>query len=177
MNLNDAYSQYRADPSQANHEVLGAALVQYIHRNVQNIFKRKCRGEELSDIEGDALLHVLESLPTFKGEARFTTWVTSILGNRGKDLIRKESRKAALPILENEGMHDPGPSVSQQILLNGLVAQLDPYDRMLVHLKMRGYTNSEVAFKIDAPVGTVDRQWKEIQAKLRTLSGGINETI
>jgi len=175
MNLNDTYTRYRNNPTDANYEALGAALVQYIHKNARNIFKRKCRGEELVDIEGDALLHVLEALPTFKGEARFTTWVMAVLDNRGKDLIRKESRKAALPLLDGEAICDPMTQhSSRRMLLDQLIGKLDPYDRMLISLKLKGYTNSEVADRVNVPEGTVDRQWSEIQQKLRTLLGGTN---
>lgn len=172
MLLNDTYSSYKASPTVENYELLGAALIQYIRRLTLNAFKRKCRSEEIADIEGDALVHVLESLPTFKGESTFATWVSGVIENRGRNLVRAESRKAASPLFDADVVHDPSLSISNKLLLDQLIDRLDTYDKLFSSLKLRGYTNVEVAERLNIPVGTVDRQWSEIQAKLRTLGGG-----
>jgi RNA polymerase sigma factor (sigma-70 family) len=172
MMLNDAYSQYKKDSTEDNYQIFGKALLEYIRRTV-NSFKRRCSNEELDDIIGDTLIRVLEKLPTFRGESVFTTWVTSVMESQGKELIRSETKKAAMPLFDNDARYDPSLSMSHKLILERLIDQLDLYDKLFTHLKLRGYTNMEVAEKLNIPIGTANWQWKEIQAKLRTQRGGI----
>jgi RNA polymerase sigma-70 factor (ECF subfamily) len=52
--------------------------------------------EDAADATQEALLAVAEALPGFRGEARFTTWMTTITVNTCRSYLRKRKRRGSL---------------------------------------------------------------------------------
>lgn len=98
--------------------------------------------EDASDLTQDAFIRVWRSLDSFKGEAKFSTWLYRVVSNLCADYGRKRARTYELP-LDEEGEHE--------ITLPDV--RYEP-DRML--------ENKEVGASITQAVDTLSPEHREI---------------
>jgi RNA polymerase sigma-70 factor, ECF subfamily len=72
----------------------------------QGVVFRTCMGfvhnkEDAEDITQDVLVNVYQSLPSFRGNAEFSTWVYRIAINASLNFMRKKSRQVIVTRIEN----------------------------------------------------------------------------
>ena len=118
------------------------------------IFHLVCRmvnGEDAYDLTQDVFYRALRSLPAFKGDCKFSTWLYTIAKNTCLNHLREDKRRAALEdySLDEAGEpgggpepHDPGADVSRivetrelQRAVDVILSQLTAEQRLLMILR------------------------------------------
>lgn len=78
-----------------------AQLVDSVQTYVYNLAYRLLRDEdEAHDLAQDALIRTWRMLPTFRGEARFTTWLYRVVVNLGLNRLARLRRRQETPLEE-----------------------------------------------------------------------------
>jgi RNA polymerase sigma-70 factor (ECF subfamily) len=124
----------------------------------------------VDDVLQDTLITVARSVTSFRGEARFTTWLHRVARNRAVDHLRRARSTEPL-----DG-HDQSPTERMSSLIAGrqsvrqLLARLPERYRQPVLLRdVEGLPYAEVAARLGANLNTV----KSLVARGRALVAGL----
>lgn len=80
------------------------------------IYRMVTRRQDAEDLLQDVLVRVLESLPQFRGESRFKSWVFGIATHVCLDHLRKKKRWRAEAQLDGQRKAEASPEWQQQII-------------------------------------------------------------
>jgi RNA polymerase sigma factor (sigma-70 family) len=128
------------------------------------------------DAVQEAFLAVWRSAEGYRRErAKAATWVLTLVHRRAIDLVRREDRRRGDPLEETP--EAGGPTVDEEADLRdkrtavqAALAQLPPDQRQALELAYYGgYTQSELAERLDVPLGTVKSRMFAGLARLREL--------
>jgi RNA polymerase sigma-70 factor (ECF subfamily) len=145
-------------------QTLEEALRQYAPR-VYNLARRMLGNEaDAEDVTQEVLLHVVRNLPTFRGEAAFSTWLHRITVNAALDYRRRratrEKHRAPKPI---EELPEEGVSVgpvrrwairpeqqavdheTQKLIEDAITRLSEKYRDVYVLADVEGLSNEEIA--------------------------------
>lgn len=129
------------------------------------------------DVAQDALISIADSLDSYDGRGKVTTWVHTIVRRRVVDHLRRQRESAPLP----EDDAGPAERMSSMITTRESVqqalAELEPLYREPVTLRdIDGYTYAEIAARLGRAEGTVKAQISRgramVAAKLSSVDGG-----
>jgi RNA polymerase sigma factor (sigma-70 family) len=134
------------------------------------------------DLMQEVFVSIYRHLPSFRGQARFTTWMLRITANKSIDFLRARSRSPQQSLDEMEEtkelpftaptQHDPdrvyeAQRHNQEIRV--LLGQLGPEQRLVVELKFFQHcTFEEISYQTGVPVNTVKTRLYSALQKLRT---------
>jgi RNA polymerase sigma factor (sigma-70 family) len=149
---------------------------------------RILRDETLAqDAVQDAFLTVWRSADRFLAErARASTWILTIVHRRAVDLVRREDRRRGEPL---EGVPEPtAPGTLeeetqlgfQRKVVREALLRLPPEQREALELGYYGgLTQSELAERLDQPLGTIKSRMFTGLARLRDLlaQAGLEESL
>lgn len=140
-------------------------LVQRYQRRVFNLVFRMLQNyEEASEITQEAFLAAWQGLPSFRGEARFSTWLYRIAYNCAlKQLgLRKRDQELHLALqadLENDDDDQKTNNLERldnQALVQEQLSQLPPKYRIVLILRhLQDMTYEEMAEVLTMPIGTI----------------------
>lgn len=187
LQLDGLYAAYMA-ASEENKLAALALLAEGLRKSAWAISFRVL-GQAMPDVVNDSVTGAIQTLHTFQGKARFSTWYFSVVRIHCKmALIAKLSRprEISLEQLAEEG-GEPSVEIENAALakieLGGLLAAMDPEDRKLVELRAEGKTYPEIAkalglknentalFRWRRLTESIERE-KKAQAKRSRLSAG-----
>lgn len=141
--------------------------------------------EEAEDVLQECFLQVWEKAPAFnsaKGSAY--TWLATLTRNRAIDRLRSKNfrrDKQKLPdfdfeLMADDAMHTPLDVTSlaeRADIVKKAFATLPAEQREVLNLAyFQGYTQSEIAAELNAPLGTVKTRTREGMKKLQKLLRG-----
>jgi RNA polymerase sigma-70 factor (ECF subfamily) len=145
-----------------------AQLVQLHQRRVFNLVYRMLQNyEETNEVTQDTFLAAWQGLPTFRGEARFSTWVYRIAYNCClKQLEQRKREKALQAAMQEEQilLHENSDTkMSSEIdaqesrdLIREFLAQLPAKYRVVLILRhLHDMTYEEMAEILTVPIGTI----------------------
>jgi RNA polymerase sigma-70 factor (ECF subfamily) len=136
--------------------------------------------EEAEDVLQEVFLQVWRRAADFdENRGRPFTWLVTLARSRGIDRLRNLGARERVAIA---GAREPSEEVSdavadafrseQRSLVNTALAQLpDEQKRPLMLAYFEGLTQSEIATKLGAPLGTVKTRMRAGLMKLRELLG------
>jgi RNA polymerase sigma-70 factor, ECF subfamily len=141
---------------------------------------------DAEDAVQDAVLSALTHMHQFKGEAKMSTWLTSIVINASRMKLRKRSASVQLSLDEIRGQdHFPlsevipdtrlGPEAeyhNQEIgeMLTDAISRLSPILRRTFELRdVRGLSIREAAHLMGVPSGTVKARLARARMRLRKV--------
>jgi RNA polymerase sigma-70 factor (ECF subfamily) len=142
---------------------------------------------DAEDAVQDALLSAYKHIDQFRGEAQMSTWLTAIVSNSARMLLRRRPHQIHVPLDEpvgeerehsmSEQLADRRPSPEDECQnselharLQELLSQLSPPLRKAFQLRdLDGLTTSEAAHILGVTDGTVKAQLTRARAKLRRL--------
>jgi RNA polymerase sigma-70 factor (ECF subfamily) len=146
-------------------------LVQRHQRLVFNMVLRMLQDyEEASEITQDTFLAAWHGLPSFRGEARFTSWLYRIAFNCSLKQLERRRRERSLQenmeaeqILEGINRQQRVDEIlelrAQQAIVREQIAQLPPrYRSVLILRHLQEMTYEEIADSLTMPIGTVKTQ-------------------
>jgi RNA polymerase sigma-70 factor (ECF subfamily) len=165
-----------------------------VSRHLPVFFKRAYRyvgnPHDAEDAVQDALLSAYKHLDQFKGTAKMTTWLTSIVTNSALGQLRRRPRHPHISVDERIG-HEQDLCVSDILAdtrsspesecirseLHGRIVEsltkLSPSMRKVIQMRdLDGLTTSEVAKTLGLSEGTVKAQVSRARSKLRQLVPG-----
>lgn len=132
-------------------------------------------GPELADeLAQEAFVKAWLSLPAFRGEAKFSSWLCAIgwrcfIDHHRRE--RSESRRRDQAALAGSGA--PGADTNAHIDLRRALARLDPVERgALVLCEGHGYSHPEAAEILGLPLGTLKGTVRRARQKCRAWLEG-----
>lgn len=162
-----------------------------VQRHQSRVYRLACRilgdPEAAEDAAQEAFVRAWRALPGFKGEARFSTWLTRIAINQCRNELRrrrtpKHARALSLdaPLRANgesagDGLAAAGPAPWEQadgrdlaLALRAALARLEPEAReVLVLREAEALSYEEIAEILAVPVGTVRSRLHRARAELQ----------
>ncbi len=142
-------------------------LVQRYQRRVFNLVFRMLQNyEEANEITQEAFLAAWQGLPSFRGEARFSTWLYRIAYNCAlKQLeLRKREKALHLALQAEQALEDDGEDsrtahlelLDNQKMVQEQLSQLPPKYRIVLILRhLQDMTYEEMAEVLTMPIGTI----------------------
>jgi RNA polymerase sigma-70 factor (ECF subfamily) len=133
--------------------------------------------DDAADAVQETLIRAWTSLPRFRGQARFSTWLYRICLNAVNDQHHKTTARPELPLAEDFDPADPADRAAQRelsgALQRGLAALDETYRVPLLLYDVLGRSYAEIAELLGVPEGTVKSRLFRGRAELgRTLSEG-----
>jgi RNA polymerase sigma-70 factor (ECF subfamily) len=155
-----------------------------VHRCQKMVYRVACSmlsdPEEALDASQDVLVAMLRSLPRFRGESRFQTWLYRITVN--VCIMRRRSLRARTRLVTSfpseppqRPWHedDPGSAVvsrEAQAAVREHLRRLPPeYRAVLVLRELEGLSYGEIAEALGIPLGTVQSRIGRGRRRLRDL--------
>lgn len=145
-----------------------AQLVQQHQRRVFNlVFRMLQQYEEANEITQETFLAAWQGLPSFRGDARFSTWLYRIAYNcalkqlelrkRDKALQGAIQAEQVLAVANQEGRVEAAlESRAQQVLVREQLATLPSKYRIVLILRhLQDMTYEEMAEILTMPIGTI----------------------
>lgn len=162
-------------------------LVRQTESLVYNMALRSTGGEEhdACDLAQDIYIKVWKSLPMFRGESQFTTWLYRIVQNASADRARrlKRNQTVSLTVEGEDGevsemeIEDIAPTPEQitlenesaQALKKALSCLTDTHREVLALRYIHGYSVLEICDIMDTDEGTVKSRLFRAREKLKKV--------
>jgi RNA polymerase sigma-70 factor (ECF subfamily) len=153
------------------------AAIREIYRlyapRVYAIVKRLAADEQLAeDWAQEAWVRIFRALGTFRGDARFTTWLHRIAVNSALHGRRWRERRVRheAPIPESMPVRAPTEQTLLRLRLEKAMAQLPERMRQVLALHdIEGYTHEDIAEFLGVTPGTSKSQLFKARARMREL--------
>ena len=147
-------------------------LVLEYEKKVYNVALRILgNSEDAADMTQEAFIKAFNSLSGFRGDSKFSVWLTRIVSNLCLDFLRSRSRRptVSLSVEDDEGddvqLDIADVSQSPELLLErsltresvrrGLKALPEDYREILLLREIQGLSYDEIAAALNIEVGTV----------------------
>ncbi|MEX0991286.1 MAG: sigma-70 family RNA polymerase sigma factor [Actinomycetota bacterium] len=171
----DLVSRYLAGDPHAFDE-----LVRRHEQRVYNLAYRMLgRREDARDAAQDAFVSALRKLPTFRGEAAFSTWLHRVTVNACYDILRKRKRDPDL-VEVPEGPatgSDPSDVAAAAVdVQRALLGVPEEYRAVLILHDAQDLSYEEIANILSVPVGTVKSRLHRGRVALGELLEGTTRT-
>lgn len=161
-------------------------LVAAYERKVYNLaYRLTGNPEDAADVAQEALLKVYTSLPEFRGDASFSTWLYRVVSNTCLDELRRRKRQRAVsldqPISltdgedltrqwadESDGPEEALTRKEQQAMVQQAISLLDEDHRVIIIMRdIQGLSYEEVADALGLSLGTVKSRLNRARAALQ----------
>jgi RNA polymerase sigma-70 factor (ECF subfamily) len=145
---------------------------------VYAVVRRIAGDDDLAqDYAQDAWIRAIRALPTFRGDARFSTWLHRIAVNAALQALRRhrsrDRRTAPMP----EAI-PVSPRLGDALLQERLEAAMDRLPdgmrQVLILHDVEGYTHEEIGDVLGVTSGTSKSQLSKARARMRGLLGSIH---
>lgn len=112
----------------------------------------------VDDVAQDSLISIVESIASYKGGSKFSSWVHTIVQRRVVDYLRRQ--RESLPLVEEESPTTRMSSmIAARTTVRDALAKLPEIYRVPVVLRdIEGLPYGEVAKRLDRSQGTVKSQ-------------------
>lgn len=133
------------------------------------------RHEDAEDAVQDSFLVALERLDECRNPERFVGWLMTIVRNRARNLIRRESIRRTEEVPEGASTDRPSPDRTTERrelrdLLEDALAEIPEVQREIVLLHdLEGWKHREIADRLDMPSGTVRSHLHYARKALREI--------
>ena len=186
-----------AGPVVAIREASREELENAVSRNLPVLYRMAYRyvGDvhDAEDAVQDALLSAFRHLDQFKGAAKMTTWLTTIVTNSALTHLRRRPRQAHISVEQKIGdqrdrsiadtLRDRRPNPEGECIqsdlrthLTELVMELSPALRRVIQLRdLDGLTTNEAARHLGLSRATVKAQLSRARSKLKRLGSLVNK--
>lgn len=145
---------------------------------VYAVVRRIAADDELAqDYAQEAWIRAIRALPTFRGDARFSTWLHRIAVNAALQAIRKSDtrKKREAPMPEQVPVTDlGGDALLKRKLQRALDTLPEGMRRVLILHDVEGYTHDEIGDALGVTSGTSKSQLFKARAKMRDLLTGLD---
>ncbi|MBT3326258.1 MAG: sigma-70 family RNA polymerase sigma factor [Gemmatimonadales bacterium] len=145
---------------------------------VYAVVRRIAGDDDLAqDYAQEAWIRAIRALPTFRGDARFSTWLHRIAVNSALQALRKSEtrRKREAPIPDQVPVAPRGgDALLQKHLERALDVLPEGMRRVLILHDVEGYTHEEIGDTLGVTSGTSKSQLFKARAKMRDLLSSLS---
>ena len=156
-----------------------ALYERYAGRIKGAMIKGGAQSDEADEAAQEAMLAIWRKADTYDpARASAAAWIFTIARNRRIDMIRRQSRPTPDP---NDPLYTPDPPVPPEAAVaaarrdarvRDALSDLSYDQRLAVHLAFyEGLSQSEVAARMDSPIGTVKSRLRLAVRKLKVALG------
>lgn len=143
-------------------------------RHVDAVVYRLAGESDLAeDIAQEVWIQIFRALPSWRGDAKFSTWIHRVAVNRTLNALRSARRTSAIEtnIDENSAsVEQDGEHTMLAATIDDAARQLSPGARTVFLLHdVEGYTHEEIATALGITSGGSKSQLFKARAKLRRL--------
>ena len=154
------------------------ALYDRYSPRVYAVVRRIAGDDELGqDYAQEAWIRAIRALPTFRGDARFSTWLHRIAVNSALQALRKaETRRRYTGSMPEQVPVAPGAGdpLLQKRLERALDALPERMRMVLILHDVEEYTHEEIGDALGVTSGTSKSQLFKARAKMRELLGALD---
>ncbi|MBQ8616492.1 MAG: RNA polymerase sigma factor [Clostridia bacterium] len=123
--------------------------------------------QDVEDAVQDALTKAWEKQGALRNQGYFKFWLTKILVNQCKDILRTRRRMSYYPLEEETVTVEFSAEESS---VSEAMSQLKPEQRIVISLfYMDGYTQQDIAEMLGCPVGTVKTRLHSARKQLKKI--------
>ena len=157
-------------------------LVHLYEKRIYALALRMCGSpEDAAEVAQEAFLAAWRGLPTFRGEAGFSTWLYRLASNAAIDHLRRAKKQRGDLSLDDEDLgldavsEDPGPqdAAERQELRQAVTAALrllsDDHRQVLVLREIQSLSYEEIAEVLELDLGTVKSRISRARSALRKI--------
>ena len=155
-------------------------LVRLHEKKVYALTLRMCGNpEDARDAAQEAFLSAWRGLPSFRGEAGFSTWLYRLASNAAIEHLRRNRRQREEDSLDAGEMdapdQSPGPqeaaegSELQRAVADGLASLSEDHRRILLLREYQQLSYDEIAQTLDMDLGTVKSRISRARRALRKI--------
>lgn len=159
-------------------------LVIKYEKMVYNVAYRVLRNaEDAADVTQEAFIKAHRALPNFRSDAKFSTWVCSIVTNVCYDFLRKSKRTKTTPLYytnddeeseialpDNSSEIDPLQMATATELRYYLLKAIETLDedqkQVIVLRELNDYSYQEISDELDISIGTVKSRLSRARVKV-----------
>jgi RNA polymerase sigma-70 factor, ECF subfamily len=189
MQVQQSHTVEVQDPAVHMNEQDTGELQDVVSRYLPMFYRRAYRylgdPHDAEDAVQDALLSAYKHLDQFKGTAKMTTWLTTIVTNSALTKLRRRPRQPHVSLDErptdeqeycvSDKLADLRPTPEGECIQSDMhehlmqfVMELSPLLRNAIQLRdLEGLTTSEVAHILGVPDGTVKARVSRARSKLK----------
>lgn len=159
-----------------------ACLVRAYERRVFALTSRMCKQpEDAAEAAQETFLAVWQGLPSFRGDASFSTWLYRLASNTCVDILRRESRRREAASLDDEetpaDVPDSGPTPQEAAerqelrreIEAGLAALPPEYRQALILREIHQLSYQEIGEALGLDIGTVKSRISRGRQRLRKI--------
>ena len=157
-------------------------LVRLHEKKVYALALRMCgNSEDAADVAQEAFLSAWRGLPSFRGEAGFSTWLYRLTSNAAIDQLRKGKRQREEASLDDGDLpldvpdRQPGPQEAaesaelQRAVADGLRELSEDHRQILLLREYQGLSYDEIAQALEVDLGTVKSRISRARRALRKI--------
>ncbi len=149
------------------------ALYRLYSRRVYAVVRRLAGEDALAeDWAQETWIRAVRALPTFRGEARFSTWLHRIAVNTALHARRSRERRAGKeePLGDEFATRPAGGDALLRLRLERAIERLpEGMRRVLVLHDVEGYTHEEIGEMLGIAAGTCKSQLFKARARMRVM--------
>jgi RNA polymerase sigma-70 factor (ECF subfamily) len=149
--------------------------------HVDAVVRRLAADPDLAeDIAQEVWIQIFRALPSWRGDAKFSTWVHRVAINRTLNALRRTKRLAATETAIDDDSAFVEQDAERSMLAQSIdeaARQLSPGARTVFLLHdVEGYTHEEIATELGITPGGSKSQLFKARAKLRRLLAPLVDT-
>ena len=157
-------------------------LVRLHEKKVYALTLRMCgNSDDAADAAQEAFLSAWRGLPSFRGEAGFSTWLYRLTSNAAIDQLRKGKRQREEASLDDGDLpldvpdRQPGPQEAvesaelQRAVADGLRELSEDHRQILLLREYQGLSYDEIAQALEVDLGTVKSRISRARRALRKI--------
>jgi RNA polymerase sigma-70 factor (ECF subfamily) len=167
-------------------------ISQYEKKVFNTAYRLTGNYEDAADVAQEAFLRAYSSIPEFRGDSSFATWLFRIVHNACLDELRKRKRQRASSLDETVAGEDgemdrqlavadasDGPEqalerVEVQRTVQESISALDEEYRIVVVMRdIQGYSYNEIAAALGINLGTVKSRLNRARNALKEMFGSL----
>ena len=165
--MNDIPEQQLVKDARAGDADAFETLVLRYEKRVYALALRMCGNPaDAQEAAQEALLSAWQSLPFFRGESSFSTWLYRLTSNASVDLLRRDKRQRAVSLDDGElSLNIPDDRLTpheeaeqselREAIHSGLKTLPDDYRAVLVLRELHQLSYQEISSALDVDLGTV----------------------
>ena len=152
-------------------------LVEAYQTPAYRLAARMCGPDSAEDVTQEAFLAAWRALPEFRGDCRFSTWLSRLVSNAAIDCLRREKKHRDTGDVDDLELPDGGPSPQEQAersdtrdAVRRALDRLSPEHRQVLLLRfMQELDYGEIARALNVSEGTVKSRINRAKSKLREV--------
>ena len=124
--------------------------------------------ERAEEAAQETLVRAYFNMSKLKNPDAFFAWLLGIANYVAKEHVRKETVQKQRAAIRSFSEDAPSPELSQDYVLEGAIAELpDAYRKVILLRYYGGHSCSQVAQRLDMPIGTVTKTLSRAYVMLR----------